>query len=123
MIRRPPRSTLFPYTTLFRSHASGGADAEASGEPAGRRGRIVERCRTTPGMAVSSLFGALGVGGGWLNGVVQFVPWAHRGGNQLGRHGGVAGGGIDSGVAQQDLDDADIGAVLQQVGGEAVPQG
>src|SRR3712207_8568146 len=25
MIRRPPRSTLFPYTTLFRSQA-GGAD-------------------------------------------------------------------------------------------------
>src|SRR2546429_4755210 len=27
MIRRPPRSTLFPYTTLFRSapHATGGA--------------------------------------------------------------------------------------------------
>src|SRR5687767_14083274 len=22
MLRRPPRSTLFPYTTLFRSHAS-----------------------------------------------------------------------------------------------------
>src|SRR3712207_7562742 len=33
MIRRPPRSTLFPYTTLFRSadrHARGGtADDEA----------------------------------------------------------------------------------------------
>src|SRR2546426_7575568 len=27
MIRRPPRSTLFPYTTLFRSHAHpAGAD-------------------------------------------------------------------------------------------------
>src|SRR2546425_4537435 len=27
MIRRPPRSTLFPYTTLFRSQAhDGGAD-------------------------------------------------------------------------------------------------
>src|SRR5258707_4360632 len=27
MIRRPPRSTLFPYTTLFRSHgAAGGRD-------------------------------------------------------------------------------------------------
>src|SRR3712207_8286240 len=28
MIRRPPRSTLFPYTTLFRSdgHAAGGAE-------------------------------------------------------------------------------------------------
>src|SRR3712207_6849645 len=23
MIRRPPRSTLFPYTTLFRSHPDG----------------------------------------------------------------------------------------------------
>src|SRR5258708_30614574 len=26
MIRRPPRSTLFPYTTLFRSTARGPAD-------------------------------------------------------------------------------------------------
>src|SRR2546430_8990373 len=25
MIRRPPRSTLFPYTTLFRSELEGGA--------------------------------------------------------------------------------------------------
>src|SRR5712692_1016667 len=25
MIRRPPRSTLFPYTTLFRSHREGDA--------------------------------------------------------------------------------------------------
>src|SRR2546426_4127443 len=28
MIRRPPRSTLFPYTTLFRSAADGKVDAE-----------------------------------------------------------------------------------------------
>src|SRR2546430_13494291 len=27
MIRRPPRSTLFPYTTLFRSHELGRRDA------------------------------------------------------------------------------------------------
>src|SRR5256885_12963819 len=26
MIRRPPRSTLFPYTTLFRSQLSGGEE-------------------------------------------------------------------------------------------------
>src|SRR2546421_7865632 len=34
MIRRPPRSTLFPYTTLFRSGGScaGGAWAIAPGE-------------------------------------------------------------------------------------------
>src|SRR5688572_31349234 len=25
MIQRPPRSTLFPYTTLFRSHLTAGA--------------------------------------------------------------------------------------------------
>src|SRR6266496_2793210 len=29
MIRRPPRSTLFPYTTLFRSHASSWAYSRA----------------------------------------------------------------------------------------------
>src|SRR2546427_990457 len=29
MIRRPPRSTLFPYTTLFRSHAPGRVAREA----------------------------------------------------------------------------------------------
>src|SRR3990172_9556577 len=34
MIRRPPRSTLFPYTTLFRS-----PDPRAQ-LPAGRQGRI-----------------------------------------------------------------------------------
>src|SRR3712207_6914616 len=27
MIRRPPRSTLFPYTTLFRSSTEDGADS------------------------------------------------------------------------------------------------
>src|SRR5256885_11657467 len=27
MIRRPPRSTLFPYTTLFRSHRGGRSGA------------------------------------------------------------------------------------------------
>src|SRR5690349_22951688 len=29
MIRRPPRSTLFPYTTLFRSPALAGMDVRA----------------------------------------------------------------------------------------------
>src|SRR3712207_7826112 len=32
MIRRPPRSTLFPYTTLFRSHGPG--DKVVEGSPA-----------------------------------------------------------------------------------------
>src|SRR3712207_7651218 len=40
MIRRPPRSTLFPYTTLFRSHQ--------------RPGRSPLRSRTAP-MSVPSV--------------------------------------------------------------------
>src|SRR3989454_1539324 len=32
MIRRPPRSTLFPYTTLFRSRDGDDADAGGRGE-------------------------------------------------------------------------------------------
>src|SRR3712207_7555403 len=31
MIRRPPRSTLFPYTTLFRSRAAGTGAVNGSG--------------------------------------------------------------------------------------------
>src|SRR5438105_8179994 len=47
MLRRPPRSTLFPYTTLFRS-------AERDGEVAALRGRhgarvpVAERSRAIP---------------------------------------------------------------------------
>src|SRR5256885_10878607 len=42
MIRRPPRSTLFPYTTLFRSHQQ-----RAAGDlvPAQQRGVRARRCR------------------------------------------------------------------------------
>src|SRR2546422_9455065 len=41
MIRRPPRSTLFPYTTLFRSHVRAVADARSprdDAHPVGERG-------------------------------------------------------------------------------------
>src|SRR3712207_7757887 len=41
MIRRPPRSTLFPYTTLFRSRAllgRGRLRVHHGGRPAGPRG-------------------------------------------------------------------------------------
>src|SRR3989442_6753732 len=42
MIRRPPRSTLFPYTTLFRSHASNLAFSAGSGPSRRRRARARE---------------------------------------------------------------------------------
>src|SRR3712207_7930358 len=40
MIRRPPRSTLFPYTTLFRSAHGGGDDAGQCRDVARHVGRV-----------------------------------------------------------------------------------
>src|SRR5690349_23070384 len=37
MIRRPPRSTLFPYTTLFRSSSTATSSPKTSCSPAGAR--------------------------------------------------------------------------------------
>src|SRR5260370_10795028 len=43
MIRRPPRSTLFPYTTLFRSARSPRARGCRGPEAAGSLGRAARR--------------------------------------------------------------------------------
>src|SRR5256885_8447481 len=45
MIRRPPRSTLFPYTTLFRSSRGGGSRTRAR-RPPREAGRSSRRSRT-----------------------------------------------------------------------------
>src|SRR3712207_8275195 len=45
MIRRPPRSTLFPYTTLFRSHYVAKRANSATG-PTSRRRRTRRRSGT-----------------------------------------------------------------------------
>src|SRR5260370_28631806 len=69
MIRRPPRSTLFPYTTLFRSCTPGSPDVarragqqppqagvaeelEAPPQVRGRRGRVREGREIAPDAAV-----------------------------------------------------------------------
>src|SRR5688572_31993756 len=63
MIRRPPRSTLFPYTTLFRSGQLGrqrcepGVDDDIRGE---RNHRLGERAPPALGHAAP---GVAGVGG------------------------------------------------------------
>src|SRR2546422_8382584 len=36
MIRRPPRSTLFPYTTLFRSHTPAARERDPAWSPDGK---------------------------------------------------------------------------------------
>src|SRR2546422_7371721 len=68
MIRRPPRSTLFPYTTLFRSHRGApggpgfrGGDVTASVYPAflrlqGRRDRKSTRLNSSHGYISYAVF-------------------------------------------------------------------
>src|SRR2546426_8182347 len=51
MIRRPPRSTLFPYTTLFRSTSPTFCRSQVSGRDSRRirappTRRVVPRCST-----------------------------------------------------------------------------
>src|SRR2546425_2229022 len=46
MIRRPPRSTLFPYTTLFRSlSATQATDGERAGQKVARNGEAAEQSK------------------------------------------------------------------------------
>src|SRR5436190_23057917 len=48
MIRRPPRSTLFPYTTLFRSKLADAREIDWPDEPrdvVAERGRVAARNR------------------------------------------------------------------------------
>src|SRR3712207_7015567 len=52
MIRRPPRSTLFPYTTLFRSALQGAGrpdEAAPAGPPPGTRWPDAARTVRAPG--------------------------------------------------------------------------
>src|SRR3989441_12119357 len=104
MIRRPPRSTLFPYTTLFRSRR--GAPADGAGVPQGEprrhghggegvRGGARDRRAGTPlrpstrrrvaraARAGRRLYGRRGGGGGSDRG------WRGR----LERPAGIPGGG------------------------------
>src|SRR2546430_12594874 len=48
MIRRPPRSTLFPYTTLFRSERASADhdDRGREGRPQHHRGGVVQWLRS-----------------------------------------------------------------------------
>src|SRR5258706_2374893 len=62
MIRRPPRSTLFPYTTLFRSPVRGRERRAAEG----RCPRSPDRDQPPPQVHQQVLAGAGGAGGAVL---------------------------------------------------------
>src|SRR3989449_8264810 len=64
MIRRPPRSTLFPYTTLFRSNGCSRRTARASGSD-----RANERRREEPMEVLIPIIAA----GGFFGTVIAFI--------------------------------------------------
>src|SRR2546422_3204757 len=77
MIRRPPRSTLFPYTTLFRSLAAANTVVNLAGNPAkGRPARADE---------VEKVTWATGQMGQRVSGAdyVRATQTAHRLGRQM----------------------------------------
>src|SRR2546425_9577601 len=53
MIRRPPRSTLFPYTTLFRSWRAGRAREVRSQTPRQPPGKVHASIGTAPMVSLS----------------------------------------------------------------------
>src|SRR3712207_9076580 len=69
MIRRPPRSTLFPYTTLFRS-----ALVNLRGVGESVKANVVLTCVELTGLLIVIGVGvwALGGGGGDFSRVVEF---------------------------------------------------
>src|SRR3712207_5308122 len=66
MIRRPPRSTLFPYTTLFRSgrgRGSGRAQGTARGGGGQQGSADAGFSLASPGRQAGAAFGLRGVSG------------------------------------------------------------
>src|SRR2546425_11383399 len=59
MIRRPPRSTLFPYTTLFRSSPDGNRPPRLDGTQPSREGQAIESFKMF--FAIEANVGARGV--------------------------------------------------------------
>src|SRR3989454_1259090 len=95
MIRRPPRSTLFPYTTLFRSQRPGVGDVEPKRGGACRDGGRAEEM--TQG-AVRRVEARAALGG---------VRLDVRSG--MGARGVETGGGPRGGPPQQQLEQREIG--------------
>src|SRR3712207_8205823 len=74
MIRRPPRSTLFPYTTLFRSSSQ--PPGSCRGERQARAGLVLGKAR--------GLGDCLGFAGRLTR--IAFTPDHHSGGTRSEEH-------------------------------------
>src|SRR2546430_8423790 len=77
MIRRPPRSTLFPYTTLFRSN--GALHVAVPEGPAGREPALLEDLLAVDAAQAAHHDGIGGDGGRRLDGALALRPRGARG--------------------------------------------
>src|SRR2546430_17688077 len=94
MIRRPPRSTLFPYTTLFRSRAVRIVDTDPSTAPVGE---IDPYARIMRDGAVDH-GGARGLDADAIPGVVLNGTRIHPAAGALEEHDPVSAGVMDDAV-------------------------
>src|SRR2546426_12740854 len=92
MIRRPPRSTLFPYTTLFRSEGQPpapileGVEAQVAPDADDRRqrhddaecGRRLQPAGVVPAMLVLDVLGDVRDGAAVLSAKVETLDQAQR---------------------------------------------
>src|SRR3989454_12796024 len=98
MIRRPPRSTLFPYTTLFRSLAAAGPAAGLESRvmagirrPLPSRARRLVRWLSTPQTVMVRIRPAWSLALAAAGTLLALVPLGDRwGGPMLGEHEGIA---------------------------------
>src|SRR3989442_12354902 len=83
MIRRPPRSTLFPYTTLFRSYVGNHRLAPIPRRKADRAAQLV-RASATPAPLQSHIHAPvdLPIHGGSLVKRFKIPPHPHAHGNR-----------------------------------------
>src|SRR3989475_8876884 len=80
MIRRPPRSTLFPYTTLFRSPPARAGGADDAGSAHRRRGRAAPQLRRAA-PAARRAAGGRAMASHALDGDVRRLRYGGRGGD------------------------------------------
>src|SRR5438874_8116976 len=80
MIRRPPRSTLFPYTTLFRSHArdcsaAAGARQSANKHVVARGGELHAHFQSAQrALLPNESFSWIGLRGGFERNARKLTP-------------------------------------------------
>src|SRR3712207_7232329 len=74
MTRRPPRSTLFPYTTLFRSPAGAKVTEKGTVEKPSGEGLSEDEREAAEEKAEEARSNTKVVGSGWTSVVVSKVP-------------------------------------------------